>query len=176
MINNIVDREEKVDLEGYEDFENYEEFDFATKNPEKYEFLQSIDVSYSDYNASEESRDAYNWAYNNPEKYVMTKAVADVVTYREYTKALSDIEADKDKNGKTINGSRKEKVVNYINSIDADYGAKIILFKSEYPADDTYNNDIIEYLNNRDDITYEDMETILKELGFTVDANGNIRW
>jgi len=176
MINNVVDREEEVDLTGYEDFSGYEEFDFAIKNPEKYEFLQSVGVSYAEYNESEESREAYNWAYQNPEKYVVTKAFGSVVEYKQYTKALSDIKADKDSDGKTISGSRKEKVANYINGLDADYGAKIILFKSEYTSDDTYNQEIIEYLNNRNDISYSEMETILKELGFTVEADGTVRW
>ena len=62
----------------------------------------------------------------------------------------------------------------YINNLDADYYAKIILFKSEYQSDDTYNRDIIEYINSRDDFTYEDKVTILTKLGFRVDANGNI--
>jgi hypothetical protein len=89
---------------------------------------------------------------------------------------LYDIKADKDEDGKSISGSRKEKVIDYINGLDADYGEKIILFKSEYKADDTYNYEIIDYLNSRDDISYKEMEAILKELGFTVDSNGNIYW
>ena len=89
---------------------------------------------------------------------------------------LNDLRADKDSNGKTISGSRKEKVISYINGLNADYGEKIILFKSEYPADDTYNYEIIDYLNNRQDISYAEMETILKELGFQVDSDGNVRW
>jgi hypothetical protein len=176
MVNNIVDRKEAVDLTSYDDFSDYEEFDFATKNPEKYEFLQSINVSYDDYIKSDEAKEAYNWAFQNPEKYVVSKAIGEVVEYRRYTRVLNDIEADKDENGKSISGSRKEKVLNYVNDLDADYGEKIILFKSEYPADDTYNQDIIEYLNNREDISYSEMEVILKELGFTVDTDGNIYW
>jgi hypothetical protein len=39
-----------------------------------------------------------------------------------------------------------------------------------------YNKDIVDYLNSREDISYEDMETILKELGFNVDSKGNITW
>ena len=89
---------------------------------------------------------------------------------------MYDIKADKDSSGKSINGSRKEKVIDYINNLDIDYGEKIILFKSEYTADDTYNWDIIDYLNGRDDISYAEMETILKELGFTVSADGSISW
>ena len=177
MINNIVDRKEEVDLTGYEDFGSYEEFDFATSNAEKYDFLQANDISYADYSASDESKEAYNWAYKNPEKYEVAKAVTDdIVTYRQYAGELNDIRADKDENGNSISGSAKEKKLDYINSLDIDYGAKLVLFKSEYNADDTYNYEIIEYLNSRNDISYSQMETILKELGFTIDTNGNIYW
>lgn len=154
-----------------------EEYGFSYKNPDKYAFLKEIGVSYDEYAASEDSKDAYSWAFNNPDKYAVSKAVAsDVVTYRKYASELYDIKADKDENGKSINGSRKEKVLDYINNLDADYGEKIILFKMEYNADDTYNYDIIEYLNEREDITREEMISILKELGFIVHSDGRVTW
>ena len=118
----------------------------------------------------------YDYAYENPEKYSVAKAVGGYTAYKKYSSELYDIKADKDEDGKSISGSRKEKVIEYINNLDADYGEKIILFKSEYKADDTYNYEIIDYLNSRDDISYEEMAVILKELGFTVDSNGNIYW
>lgn len=177
MINNEVNRDEKVGLINYDDFSSYDEFDFATKYPEKYSFLESIGATYKDYSASEESKEAYNWAYNNRDKYSLVKAVSgDVVKYRDYAASLNNIKADKDSNGKTISGSRKLKVAEYLSSLDADYGAKLILFKSEYKSDDRYNNDIIDYLNNRQDISYDEMVEILKELGFIVDSQGNVRW
>ena len=86
------------------------------------------------------------------------------------------MKADKDENGKSISGSRKEKVIDYVNNLDIEYGQRIILFKTEYPADDTYNYDIIDYLNGRDDISYEKMATILTELGMTVHDDGTITW
>lgn len=176
LINNIVDRKEAVDMTGYEDFSGYEEFDFATKNPEKYDYLQANGISYAEYNASEESREAYSWAFKNPEKATFAKAVCnDVVQYRRYTGELYDIKADKDSDGDSIRGSRKEKVLDWLNNLDADYGTKILLFKSEYEADDTYNRDIVNYLDGRDDLSYEEKATILKELGFTV-SNGMVYW
>ena len=99
-----------------------------------------------------------------------------MVQYRRYSEVLNDIKADKDEDGKSISGSRKEKVANYINSLDADYGSKLILFKKEYPSEDDYNYEIIDYLNNRQDISYAEMQTILIKLGFQVDASGNITW
>ena len=67
-------------------------------------------------------------------------------------------------------------VVAYINNLDADYGAKIILYKTQYPSDDRYNKEIVEYLNERDDISYMQMVVILGELGMKVDANGKVTW
>ena len=176
MINNAVDRKDKIDISNYDDFGSYEEFDFATKNEEKYNFFQENNISFEDYNASEESREAYNWAFNNPESYVVSKAISDVVTYRKYASELNDIKADKDEDGKSISGSRKEKVIDYINNLDVDYGSKLILYKTEYSSDNNSNQEIINYLNERNDINYDEMATILTKLGMKVDSYGNISW
>lgn len=163
-------------ISGSEYWSNKDEYSFAVKNPEKYELLNKNNVTYEEYSSNEDVKDAYNWAYNNPEKYAVSKVIADdVVKYKSYTSKLNNIKADKDKNGKTINGSRKEKVLDYIGELDIDNGARMILFKTEYPSDNTFNEDIVEYLNNRSDITYEQMKTILEELGFTVNGN-NVSW
>lgn len=153
-------------------------YGWAAKNPEKYSFIQDIGYSIDDYaKATDTEKDAWNWAYNNPEKYLVSRAVSDdLFTYRGYTDALNDIKADKDADGKSISGSRKDKVVDYLNGLDLDYGAKVILLKSEYPSEDSYNYDIIDYLNERDDITAEEMTVILTELGFKVSADGTITW
>ena len=178
LINNQLDRKESVDMTDYGDYGNLEEFDFATKNPEKYEFFESIGVSYQDYkNADDEGKDAYNWAYQYPDKYTVSKAVtSDLLEYRKYTSELNDLRADKDANGKTINGSAKEKKIAYINGLDIDYGAKLILYKDLYPSDNTYNSKIIEYLNGRSDISFQEKLTIMRELGFTVKADGTVSW
>ena len=145
LINNIVDREEEVDLEGYEDFSSYDEFDFATKKPGE---------------------------------YAVSQAVGGYDSYVSYMDELGDITADKDEDGKSISGSRKEKVVEYINNLDLDYGQKIILFKSMYDSKEdrnNYNADIVEYLDSREDISYDEMVTILTELGMRVEGN-NVYW
>ena len=178
LINNIANRDEPIDLTGMVEYGDFGEFEYAKKYPDKYKFLQANGVSYDDYQAfDEDTKSAWSWAYQNPEGFAVSKAIAsDVTQYKQYTKALSKLTADKDEDGKSISGSRKEKVIDYINSLDADYGEKIILFKSEYPADDTYNQEIIDYLNERDDISPEEMKTILLELGFQVDEEGYITW
>lgn len=133
---------------------------------------EDIDMSnYDDYGSFEE----FDYAQKKPEKYAFAKSVGGYSAYQTYSDDLKDIKADKDEDGKSITGSRKEKVLNYINNLDADYETKIILFKSEYPSDDTYNAEIINYLNNREDLTYDELVAIYTELGFDV-KDGYVYW
>ncbi len=143
LINNLVNRDEYIDISNYNDFGSYEEFEFHRTNPEKWTLAKSV----GGYNA-----------------------------YSDFIENFSNIKANKDKYGNSISGSKKNKIINYINTLDADYGEKIILFKSVYNADDTYNYEIVDYLNSRDDISYDEMVVILKELGFNVDSEGNVSW
>mgnify|MGYP006967117595 CR=1 FL=1 len=178
LINNISDRKERIDLTGYENYPNYEEFDWAKQNPEKYALLQKYGISAREYKAmDEDSKGAYTWAVNNPEAYTVSRAVMDdVVGYRRIVSEMWDIKADKDANGKSINGSRKAKVADYISGLDIGDAEKYILFKSEYNSDDSHNMEIINYLNDRDDLSSDDVVTILRYLGFTVDSQGYISW
>ena len=181
MINNAVDRKEKVDMSNYDKFADYEEFDFYIHNKEKYKFLQSQGVSYEKYKAYETNKEwydsVYSWYKNYPEKVAVSKAVTDnVIEYRGYVSDLSAIKADKNSDGDTISGSAKAKKKDYIFSLGIDEGAKYILFKSQFPKDDTYNYEIVDYLNSRDDISGTEMITILEELGAKVDSEGYIDW
>lgn len=137
------------------------------------EVTKALGISYGEY---WNNREEYNFQYDNPEKYTFSKAIGGYESYRSYSSDLYDIKADKDENGKSISGSRKEKVIDYINEMDADYGEKIILFKSEYPADDTYNQDIFDYVNGRDDLSYDEKVSIFKYLEFDVDSEGYVTW
>ena len=122
------------------------------------------------------NREEYSYAYDYPENYAVAKALGGYEAYRGYSSQLYDIKADKDEYGQSISGSRKEKVLAYINDLDADYYTKIILWKSEYTSDDTYNQEIIDYLNSRNDISFEETIAILRKLGFDVTDDGDISW
>lgn len=122
------------------------------------------------------NREEYSYAYDYPENYAVAKAVGGYEAYRGYSGELYDIKADKDEYGKSITGSRKEKVLDYINNLDADYYTKIILWKSEYTSDDTYNQEIVEYLNGRDDLSFAERIAVLRKLGFDVTDDGDISW
>lgn len=69
-----------------------------------------------------------------------------------------------------------EKATEYINNLPLDYGQSIILFRMIFIEDTTYCNDIVDYLNERDDISYDDEVYILEELGFAVFDDGTVKW
>ncbi len=118
----------------------------------------------------------FDYSIKHPEKYAIAKAVGGYDSYIKYSEHLGNITAEKDRNGKTVSGSRKKKVARYINNLDIEFGEKMILYKSEYKGDDIYNAQIVEYLNGRNDITYQEKITILTELGFNVLSDGTVRW
>ena len=169
----------------YADYEKLDEdskkaYTWAYNNPEKYAFVKEQGLSATEYySLDDDTKDAYGWAYNNPEKFTVSKAISnDFLTYYQYKTDLSKLNA-KDENGETVSGLKKERVIDYINNLDIDYGQKIILFRSMYDGkadQEAYNADIVDYLNSRDDISYEEMVAILKELGFTVHSDGTVTW
>lgn len=120
----------------------------------------------------------YEYAYENPENYAVAKAVGGYDAYKGLKDAINNISADKDKYGNSISGSKKEKVTEYINGLDLDYGEKIILYRSMYSSKEdknAYNADIVEYLDSRSDISYEEMVEILEALGMKVSGN-TVTW
>lgn len=186
LINNIADRKTPIDFAFDSDkYENFEEFDFATRYPEKYEILKDQGISVKDYKEKEQETafiytDVYSNMAKNPEKYTISKVISDdVKVYKQYTSELNSIKADKDANGKTITGSAKKKKTEYINSLDLDYGQRIILYRSLFDSNadkNTYNPQIVEYLDSRDDITPEEMQAILESLDMKVHSDGRITW
>jgi hypothetical protein len=181
LANNITDRKEPIDMSEFDDYSSLAEYDYASKNEEKYAFFGEIGITYETYkNADEETKKAYNYAFKYPEKYTMSKAVADdYLTFYKYKSDLSQFDA-KDENGETVDGLKKERVLDYINNLDdLDYGQKIILYRSMYNSQEdryAYNSDILDYLNSREDLTYEERVTILEDLDFTVTEDGIAHW
>ena len=168
----------------YADYEKLDEdskkaYTWAYNNPERYEFIKEQGLSATEYySLDDDTKDAYKWAYDNPEMFTVSKAISDdFLSYYQYKTDLSKLNA-KDENGESVSGLKKERVIDYINGLDIDYGQKIILFRSMYDGkadQEAYNGDIVDYLNSRDDITYQEMVTILKKLGFTVKGN-TVTW
>ena len=107
------------------------------------------------------------------EQYQIATIIADdAESYCEYISEL----------GKTLSKGtygeelKMEKVTDYVNELPLDYGQRIILYIMHIPSDTTYHSDLVDYLNERDDVTYDEMVFILEELGFAVFEDGTVKW
>jgi hypothetical protein len=178
LANNVTDRKEDIDMGEFGEYSGLEEYDFANKNEEVYNFIKSQGISYSEYSRyDDDKKDACRWAAKNPEKYTVSKAISDdLFDYYGIKGEINDIKENNDSNSGIKD---KDLVVDYINGLDLDYGQKIILYRSMYGSKQDkkdYNNVIVDYLNSRNDISYEEMVTILEELDMKVDSKGNVTW
>ena len=98
------------------------------------------------------------------------------IPFNEYLNFASQtFEADKDSEGKSISGSRKDKIISYVNSLDLDIPQKAMIIRKEYSSFKAYNNDILEYVNSLD-LSFAEKKTILETLDFTVKDDGTVTW
>lgn len=122
-----------------------------------------VDMSdYDDYGSYEE----FNYAMKNPEEYKKITMITDYDNYQKIMKNINEIESDIDKNGNSISGSKKKKVISYINSLNLSIPQKALLIKSQYSNFKQYDKQIFEYVNSQD-IDFMSKASILKKVGFT---------
>lgn len=116
----------------------------------------------------------YGKYYSSDKAETITLAGISIDYFLDYEK--NDFKADYNSNGKAISGSRKNKVINYINEYDLSIPEKAILIKSTntFKFND-YNEEIVDYVSNLD-IGYEDKVYILQELDMTLEDDGTVRW
>lgn len=114
----------------------------------------------------------YSKKYGDKKIQSFINSGIDVNSYLDYKQ--QDFSADKDRNGKSISGSKKRKVFDYINSMNIPYEQKLILAKSEYNSFNQNNYDIINYIENSG-MSYDERIELYKNLGFKVDGD-SISW
>ena len=89
----------------------------------------------------------------------------DGATYTKFAHEVSDIRADVDSNGNTIEGSKKNKVFEYINSLPLNQYQKLYLFSVAGYSIRQYKSHMFSYVNNLD-ISAEEKQRLWEELGF----------
>ena len=134
--------------------------------------INSLNISANDYWSNKEE---YDYAYENPDKYKTITAITDYDAYKTYSKDIYDLKSDKDEDGKSISGSRKDKVISYVNELDLSIPQKAMMIRQIYSSFDNYNDEIIDYVSSLD-VSYEDKVSILKGLDFIVYDDGSVGW
>ena len=88
------------------------------------------------------------------------------IPIKEYIKLDSqEFTTDYGSNGKAITNSKKNKIINYVNSLNLSIPQKAILIKSQYSSYDSYNKQIVNYVNSQN-LSKFDKATLLKSIGF----------
>ena len=116
----------------------------------------------------------YGKNYSNDETLDMVLNTG--MSFNEYLNyASQEFVADKNSEGKSISGSRKTKVISYINSLNLNIPQKAMLIRKEYSTFNDYNEDIIRYVDGLD-LTYDKKKSILESVDMKVSADGTISW
>lgn len=162
-------KEDLADID--EDSDEYKDAVEKLSNDKKAEIVNKIkNTGFND----RQKAYMYKKYYNSDTVDTIVAANINVDAYLDY--ATQDIESDKDKQGNSIPYSRKNKVIEYVNSMDLSIPEKAILIKATntFKFND-YNKQIVEYVSGLD-ISLEEKVDILEDLDMTVSADGTVRW
>lgn len=88
----------------------------------------------------------------------------------------SDKTDDGTLNGKTVNGSKKKKVWNYIEQMDITYTQKLLLYGLEYTPSNREQTQIVNYINSLPKTKQEKLEMLSKFQGFTIYKDGTFKF
>lgn len=146
----------------------------------------SLNNKYEEYlldsNLSDEEKTAlYEYGvlsgYDDEDKYkdykTLKTAGVDINSWLDFDSQI--FEADYKSNGKAISGSKKNKVISYVNSLDLLIPQKAMMIRTMYTSFDNYNNDIVNYVVDLD-IDYEEKVFMIESLGMRVSDDGTVRW
>jgi hypothetical protein len=180
---------------GYDVYSQYKEATKGMDNNEKADYIFGMDLTIQQKNRLVNSVfdretpinlagmenypnfEEFDYATKNPKKYAASKFVGGLDAYKSYNEEISKITSGNDSNRSGV--TDKSLVKEYIFNLDLDYGQKAILYRSLYDAKAdkaTYNRVILEYLESRSDVSWEDMKELLINLDFQVYDDGTIRW
>lgn len=82
----------------------------------------------------------------------------------KYYNEIGKIEGQKDANGKTISGTKKQAVFNYVNSLSLNVAQKKLLLSTRYDSfKNEYYQDVFDYINSLK-LTKEEKQKILKDI------------
>lgn len=111
-------------------------------------------------------KEEIDYSIQNPEKYAVLTSITSYDKYQEYNKEIKSIR----------DNTRDDKIetIKYINSLNLSIPQKAIFIKQYYKSFNEYNEEIVNYINNKD-ISLKEKEEILIELGFTI-KDGRVYW
>lgn len=129
----------------------------------------------SNYSEVEKTNIYKNYIGNKDKKEIVVEKLG--LPINEYLKYKSQtFVSDKDENGETIEGSKNEKIYNYLNNIkDKDLSQDYKKVICKMSGINTYDKDIVDNINNNKSLTTDERKEILTNIGFKIDKNNKIK-
>lgn len=167
---------EKVGTKAYYDYTfKTKDIEGEDANKQKMNILEKANYSnnikaeiYS--NTIGQKDDNYNTIYKN--------AGININEYLKYKQQdfTSNKKDDGTIKGKSISGSKKNKLFKYVNSMYSSYENRLLLLGTQYKLSSSERNTLFEYVNSLN-VNYEDkLEFLGKCKGFTVYKNGTVKY
>ena len=88
----------------------------------------------------------------------------------------SDKEDDGTVKGKSVSGSKKEKVIDYVEKMNITQGQKLLLLGINYKLSNSERSTLANYVNGLNIDKNKKIEIYNKLQGFTVYKNGKVTW
>ena len=155
-----------VNINDYLDYKT--EVAGLTKESEKIRKLKN-----ADYDSKTKQIIFENTTGKDDSTYSAIKNAVDIDSYLDYkTQTFS---ADKDSNGNSISGTRKQKIVDYLNSVNMDYEAKLIILGLNNKLTSSELSEVYNYVDSKNLSASQKLAIYSKVKGFTVNGN-NVKW
>lgn len=145
------------------------------KNKDKIQIL--LDSKYSE-KEKKAIYENYIISSSDTEYAVMSKTGINFTEYLKYKQQdfSSDKKDDGTTTGKTVSGSKKTKVYDYINNMNIDYNQKLVLLGTQYTLTSSEKSKLANYINELSIKKDEKLKIYEKLKGFTVYKNGRVTW
>lgn len=116
---------------------------------------------------------------SDDKKYEIVKSTN--ININEYLKYknqefTSDKEDDGTVNGKSVSGSKQQKVWDYIENMNITYTQKIMLYGMEYSLSDNQKKQVVNYINNLNISKQEKLDMLSQFKGFTIYKDGTFKY
>lgn len=136
-----------------------------------------LDSDYSNSNI-QKIYEKYLGGDDNTEYGIMKSSGINIKEYLKYKqqKFESDKEDDGTVNGKSVSGSKKKKVYEYVNSMKISYNQRLLLLGQQYKLNDDERTKLAKYVNSMKLSKNEKLKIYSKLQGFTVMKDGTVKW
>lgn len=122
--------------------------------------------------------ESYIKSSNDTEYDIMQQTGINFEQYLKYKQ--QDFESDKKDDGtttgKTVSGSKKTKVYDYINNMNIEYNQKLVLLGTQYTLTSSGKSKLANYINELNIKKGEKLKIYEKLKGFTVYKDGRVTW